>query len=40
MKMKNYFFGETKQNELMSKKHEKATLDYIEQLYYTITGFI
>ena len=40
--MKNYFLEETNQNELTSKKHEKvcATLDYIEQLDYTITGFI
>ena len=42
MKMKNYFLEETNQNELTSKKHEKvcATLDYIKQLDYTITGFI
>ena len=42
---RNYFFEETKQNELMSKKHEKfcTTLNYIEHfliLASAITGCI
>ena len=43
--VKNYFFEEIKQNELMSKKHKKvcATLNYIEHLLIlvsTISGCI
>ena len=43
--VKNYFFEEIKQNELMSKKHKKvcATLNYIEHLLIlvsTINGCI
>ena len=41
MKQKKYFAEEIKQNELISKKHEKAfkILNYIEHLVSTVNPF-